>query len=263
MRFSVVLLAAVVMTAQEHQVGQGVNFYSRQKEAVLGAQLARELRQETTPLDSPTVRDFVEQIGRKLAAQLPVAGMSYTFAVVTDDLGGPTHEPLSVPGGYVFVPTSLILTAQNEAECAGMVGHAMAHVAERHGTRLASRGQLMGGTSTPFIFIGGWPNMGIGPSGQTIPLGFLTSLRAFESQSDWLAIQMTSAAGYDPEAIALYIGRVQTEDNTTQKVFSTLPSRASRIADMKKAIQKLPSNTYSSSDEFPRIQSEVRQLTSH
>ena len=131
MRLFVVLLAAAALSAQERQVGQGVNFYSREKEAVLGAQQAQELQQKTTSLDSAVVRDFVEQIGRSLAAQLPGPSISFTFAVVTNQVGGPTHEPLSVPGGYIFVPASLILAARNEAECAGMVGHAMAHVAER------------------------------------------------------------------------------------------------------------------------------------
>ncbi len=74
LRLSVVLLGTLAVSAQERQVGQGVNFYSREKEAALGAQLAREVRQRTTPLDSVEVRGFVEQIGRKLAAQLSDAG---------------------------------------------------------------------------------------------------------------------------------------------------------------------------------------------
>ena len=82
--------------------GKGVNFYNKEKEAALGAQLAQEVGQRTTPLDSIVVRDFVEQIGRKLAAQLPDAGISYTFTAVADDMSGPTHEPLSVPGGYIL-----------------------------------------------------------------------------------------------------------------------------------------------------------------
>jgi predicted Zn-dependent protease len=132
LRLSVVLLATLAVSAQERQVGQGLNFYSREKEAALGAQLAQEVRQRTTPLDSVVVRDFVEQIGRKLAAHLPDAGISYTFTAVADDMSGPTHEPLSVPGGYIFVPASLILTSQNEAECAGC--SLMQWRMSRHGT---------------------------------------------------------------------------------------------------------------------------------
>ena len=250
MRLFVVLLAAAALSAQERQVGQGVNFYSREKEAVLGAQLAQELQQKTTSLDSAVVRDFVEQIGRSLAAQLPGPSISFTFAVVTNQVGGPTHEPLSVPGGYIFVPASLILAARNEAECAGMVGHAMAHVAERHSTRLAT-GLLAARNhpNVPYIplaFVGGWAAM---PGG-------------LETEADLLAIKTTSAAGYDPTGLVLYISRTQTEDSAGPKTFSSLPPRASRMAHMVKAIQGLPCKTYSSSDEFLRIQGEVRRLMS-
>jgi len=54
-RMCVMLLAALAVSAQERQVGQGVNFYSRDKEASLGAQLAQEVRQRTTPLHTTTV----------------------------------------------------------------------------------------------------------------------------------------------------------------------------------------------------------------
>src|SRR6266513_3356115 len=103
-RLFVALLATFSASAQERQAGQGVKFYSREKEAALGAQMAEEMLRRTTPLYSVVVSDFLEQIGRQLATQLPGAGPSYTFTAIADDVSGPTHEPLSVPGGYIFVP---------------------------------------------------------------------------------------------------------------------------------------------------------------
>jgi predicted Zn-dependent protease len=247
-----VVLIATLAVAQERQVGQGLNFYSREKEAAFGAQLAQEVRQRTTSLDSVAVRDFVEQIGRKLTAQLPDAGISYTFTVIADDVNGSTHEPISLPGGYIFVPASLILTSQNEAECAGMLAHAIAHVAARHGTRQATRAEAAG---VPLVFTGGWVG-----NGGAVPLGFLSFQRAFEAEADAVAVQMTWSAGYDPRALVRYIGRVQPE-STKPNAFSPLRSRESRIASMEKAIQELPLKSYLSSDEFPRIQGEVRRLT--
>jgi predicted Zn-dependent protease len=215
--------------------------------------------QSTTPLDSAAVHDFVEQIGRKLAAQLPDAGISYTFTAIADDMNGSTHEPLSLPGGYIFVSASLIQTARNEAECAGMLAHAMAHVAARHGTRQATRAEAVHMGGGPLIFIGGWTGTNVGGNGQAVPLGFLSFQRAFEAEADALAVRMTWGAGYDPRALVRYIGRVQRDDRSN--AFSPLPSRESRIAYIERAIQELPPKTYSSSDRFPRIQSEVRRLT--
>jgi beta-barrel assembly-enhancing protease len=248
-RLCIVLLATLAMSAQERQTGQGVNFYGPAKEAAIGAQLAQQERQRTTPISNAAVRGYVERIGQKLAAELPNAGVTYTFEVIADAVGGPTHEPLSLPGGYIFVPASLILTARNEAEFAGMLAHAMAHCAERHGTRQATRGEVANLSTIPWIFVGG--------DQQLVPIGFRSFQRRFETEADLLAVKMAASAAYDPEGLVRYIGRMQPEDAARPN--SAMPARDSRIAGMEKAIQQLPPKIYTSTDEFPSIQDEVRQ----
>jgi predicted Zn-dependent protease len=66
---------------------------------------------------------------------MPNVAFAYRFSTVAEEVGGPTHERASLPGGYIFVPTSLILTAADKGEFAGMPAHAMSHIAKRHGTR--------------------------------------------------------------------------------------------------------------------------------
>jgi beta-barrel assembly-enhancing protease len=131
----------------------------------------------------------------------------------------------------------------------------IAHVAARHGTRQATRAEAAG---VPLVFMGGWLGTAAGDNGQAVPLGFLSFQRAFEAEADAVAVNMAWSAGYDPRALARYIGRVQP---ARSNAFSPLRSRESRIASMEKAIQELPLKTYLSSDEFPRIQGEVRRLT--
>ena len=261
MRLAVCTVFWVVLpvSAQERPVGQGVNFYSAEKEAALGARLSDEVRQKTTAIDSATLIDYVEKIGRQLAGPLPNQRFPYTFAVVADDLGGPTHEPASLPGGYVFVPAQLILAAQNEAAFAGMLAHAMAHIAERHGTRQATRSQLMNGSSASLVFLGGWMNLSGG--GQAIPIGLLSFQRRFEIDADGLAAKLASGAGFDPEALVSYIRRVQPDDGDGADAFSPMPARRVRIASLEKAIQGLGQRVYvASGEEFGGIQEEVRRV---
>ena len=245
-RLCIALLVTQVMSAQERQTGQGVNFYSPAKEAAIGAKLAQQERQRTTPISNAAVRGYVERIGQKLAAEFPNAGLTYTFEVIADAVGGPTHEPLSLPGGYIFVPASLILTARNEAEFAGMLAHAMAHCAERHGSRQATRGEIANLSTIPWVFVGG--------EQQLVPIGLRSFQRRFETEADLLAVKMAASAAYDPEGLVSYIGRVQPE-----AVNSAMPARESRIAGMEKAIQQLPPKIYTSTGEFRSIQYEVRQ----
>lgn len=248
LRSLIPVLAVLSLTAQQRDLGKGVNFYSKEKEAALGKTLAEDVRRQTTKLDNPEVQAYIERIGRNLAAHLPDTSLTFTFAVISDDQGGPTHEPISLPGGYIFVSSSLILGAQDEAEFAGMLAHAMIHIAARHGTRSATRGEIANLASVPLIYMGGWQ---IGNTSQIlIPVGFLKFQRAFELEADRVAVATMAAAGYDPAALLRYISRVQPETTGQAQVFSPLPTRDARIAAIQAAIRKL--------DEFRRIQDAVR-----
>ncbi|HYM10386.1 MAG TPA: M48 family metalloprotease [Bryobacterales bacterium] len=261
LRLWVLVLAAPVLTAQQAPLTRGVNFYSQEKEAALGAALSQDIAQRTTPIGSVAVRDYVERQGSQLAAQLPDAAFPYKFAIIADNEGGSTHEPLSLPGGYFFVPADLILAARNDAEFAGMLAHAMAHVAERHGARLATRGEMVHAGEIPLIYMSGVSDTG--EDGLAIPAGFLQRQRAFELEADRLAASVLASAGYDPRALVRYIGRVQPENSGRPEAFSSLPSRATRLAGLEQAIQALgtlPAVSDSATSNFQLVQQELRRL---
>ncbi len=247
------MLATVAACAQ-------VNFYSREKEAALGAALAKDIRQYTTPIDSSAVRDYVASLGRQLASQLPDTGLTWTFTLVLDASGERTCEPIALPGGFIFVSASLMLEARNEAEFAGMLAHAMSHVSERHGTRTATRGEIAPLTTIPLIFMGGWGGVG-DRDDLLIPVGFMRYYRTFELDADRLAVRMMDGAGYDPGALLRYVDRVQPASTDAPPTRSGLPSHDERIAALEQAIQALPATTYvSSNEEFEQVQEEIRRL---
>src|SRR5258708_25952997 len=94
-RLYVFLLAAPLLIAQNPQ------------EAALNARLAGEVLSRTSPIADLPVHDYVIRLGMRLT----IGNVNSEFTVIRDDAGGSTHEPLSVPGGHVFVPASLILAA--------------------------------------------------------------------------------------------------------------------------------------------------------
>jgi predicted Zn-dependent protease len=244
----VMLFSAVTGMAQ---IGQGPNLYSREKEVALGASLAQQVQRTATPLDSPAALDYVQRLGAKIAAQLPEPRFTYTFAVTSDDRSNALHEPLSFPGGYIFVPASLFLAAQNEAEFAGMLAHAMAHVAARHGTQTASRGEISQLATIPLIFYGGWTGYGARQTSATaIPVALMRSQREYEQEADAMAVKLMSSAGYDPQALARYFSRVWPNNA------ADVDSRDARIDAMDRAIRQLAPAT--STGEFLGIQEQVR-----
>jgi len=155
------------------------------------------------------------------------------------------------PGGILFVPASLILAAKDEDELAGMLAHAIAHVASRDGARQATRAQLMD-IAMPAPYMGGW----------TMELGLLRMWRKRELDADRLAASKMAAAGYDPGALARYLDREQASyDEYSPKMYSMLPRRAQRIEAIQSVIDTLPARTYPARDAFSAFQEQVRRLT--
>jgi predicted Zn-dependent protease len=256
----IAILAGVPLIAQQapRPVQSDVNFYSPEKEAALGRQLTEDFRQRSTPIDSAIVQDYVDRLGQRLAGHALEATLPFTFSVVVDDPSRATHEPVAFPGGYVFVPAALVVAANDESEFAGMLAHAMEHIAQHHGIRQL-RAQPVNTGHTPLIFMGGWA--GGSPDGLAVPLGFLTSMRSNEREADVLAVQLMAQSGFDPEALVRYIERVQPPVGNTAKAFSVLPDRDQRVAGIRHAIGNLPPSNYAApGEEFLAVQREVQDL---
>jgi len=117
---------------------------------------------------------------------------------------------VSLPGGYIIVSTALLTSAGDEAELAGMLAHAMAHVANRDGKRPGTQGQPLNYGSVPLIFLGGWA--GGDNQGLAIPLAFRAIQKTYERQADGDAVRAMSGAGYDPAALVRYLSRIQPGD---------------------------------------------------
>src|SRR5580658_5547103 len=157
----------------DRDVGKGVNFYSIDKEIALGKQLAQEVERQSKIVDDPIVAEYVNRLGQNLVRNSD-AKVPFTIKVVQSA----EVNAFALPGGFFFVNSGLILKADNEAELAGVMAHEIGHVAARHGTRQATRGEIAQLGMIPLIFMGGWTGYAIRQgAGLAIPMGFLTFSR--------------------------------------------------------------------------------------
>src|SRR5262249_41083505 len=150
--------------------------------------LAAEVNRQVTPLDSAQVSDYVNRIAGRLSAQIQPNPFSFTIQLTVDDRSNSTHEPLALPGGYIFIPASLIVAANDEAEFAGMLAHSMAHATARHYTRQATRGAIAEQATAPLILMGGWTGYGTRQASTIVPVGFLKFERENEIEADRMAV---------------------------------------------------------------------------
>jgi predicted Zn-dependent protease len=124
------------------------------------------------------------------------------------------------------------------------MAHEIAHVAARHGTKQATRGNIAQIATIPLIFAGGWAGYAIRQGmGLAIPMGFLTFSRSFEREADYLGLQYMYKAGYDPTAFVDFFEKIQTlekkKPGSISKVFSTHPMTDDRIKASQDEIQSI------------------------
>jgi Peptidase family M48 len=246
-------------------VGKGVNFYSLEREIALGKQLAQEVERTSKMIDDPVVTEYVNRVGQNLVrnsdAQVP-----FTIKVIDSD----EVNAFALPGGFFYVNSGLILRAQEEAELAGVMAHEISHVTARHGTKQATKADMIQiGAMAAMIFVPyGWAGYGIYEGMQlAIPLTFLKFSRDAEREADFLGIQYMYKAGYDPNAYVTFFERIQADEKrrpgTIPKVFSTHPPTPERISDAQKEIARiLPEKDeyIVTTSEFDSVKSRLRNV---
>ena len=245
--------------------GKGVNFYSLEREIALGKQLAQEVERSSKMIDDPVVTEYVNRVGQNLVRNSD-ARVPFTIKVIDSD----EVNAFALPGGFFYVNSGLILRAQEESELAGVMAHEISHVIARHGTKQATKADIMQiGAMAAMIFVPyGWAGYGIYEGmNLAIPLTFLKFSRDAEREADFLGLQYMYKAGYDPNSYVTFFERIQADEKrrpgTIPKVFSTHPPTPERIADAQKEIARLlpeKDEYIVTTSEFDQVKARLRNV---
>src|SRR6202140_2512888 len=222
-------------------IGRGVNFYSLEREIALGKGLAQEVERSSKLIDDPVVVEYVNRVGQNLVRNSD-ARVPFTIKVIDSDV----VNAFALPGGFFYVNSGLILRAQEESELAGVMAHEISHVTARHGTKNATKGELMQMATIPLMLLGpvGWAGYGLYEGlNIAIPLTYLKFNRDSEREADFLGLQYMYKAGYDPNSYVTFFERIQADEKrrpgTIPRVFSTHPPTPERIENAQKEIARI------------------------
>ena len=212
-----------------------------QEEEQLGDEYAAEIRQQVPVINDPAAVAYIEQIGLQLIAPSDDSGRDYTFYLVDS----PEINAFAIPGGHVFVHTGLIERADELSEFAGVLGHEIAHVVERHGIEQVER-QQQGNMVLGLVYMlmGRQPDLleqvVIQGGGAAI---FAKYGRDAEREADQRAVQMLVSAGYHPEGMATFFEELMLESRQSpmlvEQIFSTHPTSAERIENARATIETM------------------------
>jgi beta-barrel assembly-enhancing protease len=219
------------------------------------------------PLHGDTaLQRYVNRVGRWVASQSARPDLKWSFAV----LDTPTINAFAVPGGTIFVSIGLIKRLNNESELAGVIGHEIAHVMQRHHVKaiqaLAKQDLLKMGLTEAADRSGksALAKEGIKvavSSGMDIMAKGLDKSDEFEA--DRIGAVLSARAGYDPYglvAVLQMLAALKPEESGISLLMSTHPTPGDRLIELEKFTATLDkfSSQPQVTDRFAAVMANVK-----
>ena len=244
------------------QIQYHSNKYSVQDDIKLGRQAAQEAESQFPLLRDETVQSYVENVGRRLVSSIPSEFQHPEFQYYFKVVNARDINAFALPGGPMYVNRGMIEAARTEGEMACVMAHEISHVALRHGTAQASKGQkysILGGIAGIAGTILGGP--GVGQLAQApFAVYLLKFSREYETEADILGAQIMAQAGYDPRDLANMFQTIERQGGGGGGFLSDHPSASDRYARINREAQSLRVNPSANRDsrEFARVQERLR-----
>lgn len=181
----------------QRDIGKGFNLYSMKREQELGRSIATGLDHSTKLIQDSVVNDYINRLAQKLVANSD-AEVPFTVKVID---GGNIPRAFGLPGGFLYVDSALIISADSEAELATVIAHEIGHVAARHATRALSRKHVYSIANSLAMFAGPAGIVVEDAGGIAGPLSVKKFARESEYEADLLGVEYAYAAGYDPQSL--------------------------------------------------------------
>lgn len=260
------LFAMPVSVFSQTQIKLHSNKYKVTDDIQLGRKAAQEVEQQMPVLRDQEVTNHVSRVGQRLAAAIPSQfqhpGFDYYFRVIN----ARDINAFALPGGPMYLNRGMIEAARNEGEMAGVMAHEMSHVALRHGTAQASKGQkyglLAGILGIGGAILGGPAGAAAQIAGQGVGVYFLKFSREYETEADILGAQIMARAGYDPMDLANMFQTIQRQGGGSSGGFlSSHPSPANRYSRIQQEARLLRiENPIRNTQDFARAQARLRGM---
>lgn len=234
-----------------------------EEEAEIGHEAAATLLGASPLLEHEATQRYVNRVGRWVALHSARPELPWRFAVIDH----PNINAFAAPGGYVFITRGLLFELRNEAELAGVLGHEIAHVVEKHhleALKKEARLSLAGAAAAAALESRGkdaskydW----VAAGAKTLYTRGLD--REDEFAADRAGVVLAARAGYEPYGLAAVLQRLDAlsaEDGRLALLFKTHPAPRDRLDHLIARMDGRLDGLADSRDGAERFKSRMREL---
>ena len=239
---------------------------SQEQERQIGAADAAQVDSQLPIIHDSAIEAYISTLGRSMASHTSRSDLDWRFAVVNSR----EVNAFALPGGFIYVNRGAIEQADRLDQLAGIMGHEIGHVVERHSVEQMQKGKeeevrlvLLCTLTHVCRTVGGQILVGVGAERMRAKYS-----QHDEAQADSEGVVNTTRAGIDPEGLPSFFQKLldkQAADPSLVEVFfSTHPTDQSRVAETRKQIEETPAahapNLVRDTPEFHAIQARVKAL---
>lgn len=213
----------------------------------MGLNYAQQINAQLPIVRDAEVNAYMNRLGDSLAVLVDDQGRNWRFSIVDD----PEINAFAVPGGFIYVNKGLIMRAQTLSQLAGVVGHEIAHVTQRHSVKQMEKGQKVGIGATLACIL--QPSFCQSGGGDLLNLGATAIMAKFsrsdEEEADQYGVRYVLRAGLDPrgmpEMFEIMLAERDRKGSGSASFLASHPVEENRIAATRRAIEQLPSGSLS------------------
>ncbi|MFA5910738.1 MAG: M48 family metalloprotease [Vicinamibacterales bacterium] len=209
------------------------------EEQELGAAVSERIRTRYGVAQDAGVHRYVALVGTALAQGSTRPALPWTFVVLDTD----GVNAFAAPGGYVHITRGALALIKNEAELAGVLGHEIIHVTEKHTIRAIQKSKAvqMGAAETLSGSSALMERAVTATYDNIVERGFG---RAEENESDEKGVALANKTGYAPSGLVSFLTTLKERNKAStgkRGLFASHPEMQERLDRITKQIaaQKL------------------------
>ncbi|MGP1718555.1 MAG: M48 family metalloprotease [Methylophilus sp.] len=204
---------------------------SQEDEIAVGRNVTGTILGAAPLVNDAKLQAYVNKVGRWVASQSERTSLPWHFGVIDSS----DVNAFAAPGGYVLITKGLYQRLTSEAQLAGVLGHEIAHIVQRHHLKVMQKQALMD-AGTSFLKEKISKNK---ITQRAVTTGAEISARnldkSAEYEADSMGTVLAARAGYEAYGLAEVLQDMETMSNNDGSVallFQTHPHPDDRVAQL-------------------------------